>query len=137
MAENKDHPRGSERWQVLFPTILTAVLLLILGIWLGATAGSGSLSRFAEISTVLLAISVLLINLLIGLVLVRLISLVGKLIEGVHSLAKRVLDFSDRVQDIVRRGSRSLARLVIEPAAILGIFQRNADRQGQEIKIKD
>lgn len=137
MASKKKAPRGSEFWQILFPTLVGAALILALGVWLGLTRSSGSLSRFAEISTVLLAISVSSISLLIGLLLVRSIILVNKLIKGIQPITEWVLGILDKIQDGVKRGSGSLARLVIEPAAVLAVFQRKPDHRGQEIKIKD
>ncbi len=137
MAEKKKSPRGSDFWQILFPTLMGAALILILGIWFGVTGSTGSLSRFAEISTVLLAVPVYLAALIFAFVLVGLIYLVSKLIQGVPAFTGRAYDLLDRIRGGAQRGSRSLARLVIEPAAVMAIFQRKADRQDPENKLYD
>jgi len=137
MVEKKKSSGGSEFWQIFFPTILGGVLLLVLGIWLGITGSSGSLSRFAEISTVLLVIPVYLIALLFALMLVGMIYLVGKLLQVIPSATSWVLGILDKIRDGTISGTRTLARLVIEPAAFLAGFQRKRYRQHSEIKLND
>lgn len=137
MAENEKAPRGSDFWQIIFPALLGAVLILAVGIWFGITGTSGNLSRFAEISVVLLAIPVFIASLLFGLVLAGLIFLVSKLIQGVPPITGRVLEFLDKVQDGAVRSTRSLSKLVIEPIAIFGFFRRNREQQDPEIKLND
>ena len=137
MVEKKKAPRGSEFWQIIFPTLMGAVLLLALGLWLGLTGSTGNLSRFAQISTALLAIPVYIAALLFGLVMVGLILLVGKLIEVIPTLTGWVLEFLEKIQKGAKLGTRSLAKLVIEPTALLAIFRRKSDRRDQEIKLND
>ena len=69
--------------QLDFLAMMAAALILMLGIWFGVTGSTGSLSRFAEISTVLLAVPVYLAALLFAFMLVGLIYLVSKLIRRV------------------------------------------------------
>ena len=137
MAEKKKSPRGSDFWQIIFPTLAGAVLLLALGVWFGLTGSTGNLSRFAEISTVLLAVPVYIATLLFAFVLVELIRLVSKLIRGIPPITGQVQEILGRIQEGAALGTRFLARLVIEPAAILAIFQRKRDRQDPEIKLND
>ena len=137
MAEKKKSSRGSEFWQILFPTIVGAVLLLALGVWFGITGSKGNLSRFAEISTVLLTIPVYIATLLFALILVGLIFIVSKLIQGIPSITGPVIQILDKIRDGAAQGTRSLARLVIEPTAILAIFQRKRDRRDPDIKLND
>jgi hypothetical protein len=137
MAEKKKSPRGSEFWQIIFPALLGTVLILALGIWFGLTGSTGSISRFAEISTVLLAIPVYISVLLIGLALVGLIYLTGKLIHGIPQITSRLLEVLGKIQNGAERGTRFLARLVIEPMTMLAMFQRKRGRSDQEIKLDD
>ena len=111
--------------------------MLALGIWFGLTGSAGNISRFAQISTVLLSIPVFIASLVFGLVLVGLIYLVGRLLRGIPPVAERLLHFLDRIRDTAERGSRSVAKLVIEPAARLAVFQRKSDRPVEEIKLND
>jgi hypothetical protein len=137
MAEKKKASRGSEFWQIIFPTLVGAVLLLALGFWFGLTGSTGSLSRFAQISTALLAIPVYIAALLFGLLMVGLILLVGKLIQVIPALTGWALEFLGKIQKGAKQGTRSLARLVIEPTAMLAIFQRKSEKKDQEIKLND
>jgi hypothetical protein len=137
MAEKKKSPRGSEFWQILFPTLVGAAMILALGIWFGITGSTGNLSRFAEISTVLLAIPVYIAALLFALVLVGLIYLVTRLIQGVPGITGRVLQFLDKIRNGAVQGSQSIARLVIEPVAILAIFQRNKGNRDPDINLNE
>jgi hypothetical protein len=137
MAEKKKSPRGSEFWQIIFPALVGAVLLLALGIWFGFTGSSGSISRFAQISTVLLAIPVYIISLLFALLLAGMIYLVGKLIQGIPPVAERLVNLLNRIRGSASQASKSLARVVIGPAAIMAIFQRKPKRQVEEIKLND
>lgn len=137
MAEKKRAPRGSEFWQIIFPTLVGAVLLLAVGVWFGLTGSSGNLARFAQISTALLAIPVYIVALLLGLVLVGLILLIGKLIQVIPSLTGWVLEYLGKIQKGAKLGTRSLARLIIEPIALLAIFQRKSDQKDQDIKLND
>ena len=109
-------------------------MILAFGIWFGITGSTGSLSRFAEISTVLLAIPVYIAALVFALVLVGLIYLINRLIQGVAGINGRVLPFLDKIRNGAVQGSQSLAKLVIEPLAIMAILQRKKGHRDQEIK---
>ena len=111
--------------------------MLALGIWFGVTGSSGNISRFAQISTVLLAIPVFIASLVFGLMLVGLIYLVGRLHQGIPPIAERLLHLLDRIRDTAVRGSRSVAKLVIEPSAKFAIFKRKPDHPVEEIKLND
>jgi len=137
MAEKKKPPQGSEFWQIIFPTLMGAVAILALGLWFGLTGTSGNLARFAEISTVFLVIPVAFAALLFGLLLFGLIYLVGRLIQGVPLITERILTLLEKVRDGAKLGTRSVARLVIEPAAALAIFQPKKKRQDPDISLND
>ncbi len=137
MAEKKNPSEGSEFWQIIFPTLVGTLLMLVLGIWFGLTGSTGSLSRFAQISTAMLAIPVFFAALLFGLVMVGLIYLVDKLMKGIPTITGRVFEVLDKIQEGAVKGSRSLARLVIEPTSLFAIFRCKVDQQDQEIKLKD
>ena len=137
MAAKKKPPQGSEFWQIIFPTLVGAVVILSLGLWFGLTGTSGNLARFAEISTVLLVIPVVLGTLLIGLLLFGLIYLVGRLIQGVPPITERILILLEKIRDGAKLGTKSVAKIVIEPAAALAIFQPKKKRQDPDISLND
>ena len=137
MAAKKKPPQGSEFWQIIFPTLVGVVVILSLGLWFGLTGTSGNLARFAEISTVLLVIPVVFVTLLFGLLLFGLIYLVGRLIQGVPPITERILLLLEKIRDGAKLGTKSVARLVIEPAAALAIFQPKKKRQAPDISLND
>jgi len=137
MAAKKKPPQGSEFWQIIFPALVGAVVILSLGLWFGLTGTSGNLARFAEISTVLLVIPVVFVTLLFGLLLFGLIYLVGRLIQGVPPITERILLLLEKIRDGAKLGTKSVARLVIEPAAALAIFQPKKKRQAPDISLND
>jgi len=137
MAEKKPSHEGSPFWQILFPTLVSAALLIALGCWFGLTASAGNTSRFAEISTVLLTIPVYIAALLFGLILVGMIYLVIKLTQGIPQITGWILELLEKIHAGVEVGTRSLARLVIEPAAFLAVFQRKRDSHDPKIKLND
>lgn len=137
MAAKKKPPQGSEFWQIIFPALVGAVVILSLGLWFGLTGTSGNLARFAEISTVLLVIPVVFVTLLFGLLLFGLIYLVGRLIQGVPPITEWILLLLEKIRDGAKLGTKSVARLVIEPAAALAIFQPKKKRQAPDISLND
>jgi hypothetical protein len=137
MAEKKKAPRGSEFWQIIFPAVFGTVLILAVGVWFGITGSTGNLSRFAEISLVLLSFPFFIASLLFGLILIGLIFLVSKMIQGIPPVTGRVLEFLDKIREGTVRGTRSLASLVIEPIALFGFIQRKPKQQDSEIKLND
>ena len=137
MAEKRKSPQGSEFWQIIFPTLVGATMIFGLGIWFGITGSTGSLARFAEISTVLLVVPTGLAVLLMGLLLGGAAYLFGRLIEGIPPLTGKVLDFLEKIRAGVKQVSSAAARLVIEPAAVLAIFKPRRGRQDPEIPLND
>lgn len=137
MADKKKTPQGSEFWQIIFPTLVGAGLILAVGIWFGLTGTTGNLARFAEISTVLLVIPVGLAAILFGLLLGGLAYLIGRLIEGIPPLTGKVLGLLEQVQDGAKKASSTAARLVIEPAAALARFKPRRDRKDPKISLKN
>ena len=137
MSAKKKSPQGSEFWQIIFPTLLSAVLIFGLGIWFGIGGSTGNLARFAEISTVLLVVPTGLAALLLGLLLGGAAYLIGRLIEGIPPLTGKVVEFLEKIRAGAKQVSSSAARLVIEPAAALAIFKPKRDRQEPEIPLND
>lgn len=124
MAEKKKAPAGSNFWQIIFPTIIGTLLLLMVGIWVILYTSPGNISRFAEISTVLIVIPVLFSSLLLMLLLGALIVLVIKITQGLPKITGWILDKLERIQKGVRVVSENAAVPVIRPAALLAGIRR-------------
>ena len=135
MAEKKKAPAGSTFWQIIFPTLIGTLLLLLVGIWVILYTNPGNISRFAEISTVLLVIPVLFSSLMVMLLLGALIVLVLKIIQGLPTITGWILDKLERVQKGVRAVSENAAVPVIRPAALLAGIRRIFTKDNSEVQI--
>jgi len=135
MAEKKKAPAGSSFWQIIFPTIVGTLLLLLLGIWIILYSSSGNVSRFAEISTVLLVIQVMFSSLLLFLQVGGLIYLVVRIIQGLPSITEWILDKLEWVQKGVRAVSDNAAILVVRPAGFLAGVRRIFAKDKSDIQI--
>ncbi|MFN2111799.1 MAG: hypothetical protein ACK2TT_01645 [Anaerolineales bacterium] len=137
MVEKKKQPAGSNFWQVIFPTSLGAVLVILIGAWFVFYSSSGNVSRFAEISTVLLVIPVYIIALVVGLVLVGLIYLVTRIMGWIPGAADPILKALDKIRQGASLLSKTSARVVIEPASWAAGIRRKKPPTDREIKLSD
>ncbi|RLD07359.1 MAG: hypothetical protein DRI65_04855, partial [Chloroflexota bacterium] len=135
MAEKKKAPAGSFFWQIIFPTLIGTLLLLLLGIWIILYTSPGNVSRFADLSTVLLVITVLFSSLLVMLLLGALIALVIKIIQGLPSITGWILDKLEWVQKSVQAISEIAAVPVVRPAALLAGIRRIFTKDNSEVQI--
>ncbi len=137
MVEKKKSPAGSGFWQIVFPASVSALLVILLGGWFVISTSPGNLSRFAEISTVLLVVPVYIIALVFALLLVGLIYLVGRVRELIPRATGPVLRLLERTRQIAGAVSRNAAGLIIIPTSLLAGFRRKNPPTDQEIKIND
>ncbi|MCK4800679.1 MAG: hypothetical protein KAS84_01705 [Anaerolineales bacterium] len=120
MAEKNGSPAGSSFWQIIFPALIGFIIILLICVWLVINISPGNLSRFAEISTVLLVLPVLFFSLIIMLILAAAVILVIRLIRGIPPITNQILEFLSKIQDGVRKISQLIVNPVIQPARILG-----------------
>jgi hypothetical protein len=135
MAEKKKDPAGSYFWQIIFPTLIGTLLILSVGIWVILYTSSGNISRFAEVSTVLLVIPVLFSSLLLMLLLVALIILIIKIIQGLPSITGWILDKLEWVKKGVQAVSENAVVPVVRPAALLAGIRRIFSKDHSDIQI--
>jgi hypothetical protein len=135
MAEKKKAPAGSFFWQIIFPTLIGTLLILFVGILVILYTSSGNISRFAEVSTVLLVIPVLFSSLLLMLLLVALIILVIKIIQGLPSITGWILDKLEWVQKGVQTVSENAVVPVVRPAALLAGIRRIFSKDNSDIQV--
>ena len=135
MAEKKKVPAGSFFWQIIFPTIVGTLLILFVGIWIILYTNPGNVSRFAEISTVLLVIPVLFSSLFVLLLLGALIILVIKIIQGLPSITGWILDKLEWIRKTVQTVSENAVVPVVRPAAILAGIRRAFSKDNADIQI--
>ena len=135
MEEKRKNPAGSPFWQIAMPIILGVILIVMLGVWTVLSVSPGNVSRFAEISTVLLLIPYMGLSLIGALLLVGLIVLTIKIIAGLPTYTRKILEFVDRVNATVKRVSDAAVAPVIRPAAFLSGLKGIWRREEKEIDI--
>ena len=135
MEEKRSHPAGSPFWQIAMPIILGGTLIVLLGVWTVLKVSPGNVSRFAEISTVLLLIPYMGLSLIGALLLVGLIVLTIKIIGGLPTYTGKILEFVNRVNASVKKMSDVAAAPVIRPAAFLSGLKGIWRREENEIDI--
>jgi len=132
MAEEKRSPAGSSFWQIIFPAIAGTIFILLICVWVVIGIGAGNISRFAELSTVLLIIPVLFFSLVILVILAACVVLSVKMIRGLPPITSRIVEFIDKIRDGVSRFSEIIVQPVIRPSAYLkgfrSIFTREKSR---------
>jgi hypothetical protein len=99
-------------------------------------AGEGSISRWSEISTVLLVIPVLFLSLFPAAILVGLIVLVGKVYGAIPPVTQRILDFLNKIQSAIKKISKILVQPVIQPSALLGGLRNIISGKGSKYRIE-
>jgi len=133
MVEKKKATAGSFFWQIIFPTLMGTLLLLLVGIWVIIYTSPGNISRFAEVSAVLLVIPVLFSSLLLMLLLVALIILVIKIIQGLPSVTGWILNKLKWVQNGVQVLSKNAIVPVVRPAVFLAGIRRIFSKDNSDI----
>ena len=136
MADKKILPAGSSFWHIFVPFILGTIVTLFLAIWIVLRVSAGNISRFAEISTVLLVIPVVFFSLIFLVVLVGLIVLVIRIIQGLPLISSRILEYINKFRDLIVKISDIIVKPIINPAAILGGFRSLLFRKKTRFKIE-
>lgn len=137
MVEKKKGSAGSYFWQIIFPTLLGAALVILIGAWFIFFSSAGNVSRFAEISTVVLVIPIFFIALVVGLVLVGSIYLVTQIMSWIPAAADPILKVLDKIRQGANLVSKNSTRVVIEPAAWAAGIRRKKPPADQKIKLSD
>ena len=132
MVKKKETPAGSSFWQIIFPAAAGTIFILLICIWVASGVGAGNISRFAELSTVLLILPVLFFSLIILVVLSAFVVLSVKMIRGLPPITSRIVEFLDKIRHGVSKFSEIIVQPVIQPTAYLmgfkAIFSRGKSR---------
>ena len=92
----------------------------------------GNISRFAEISTVLLVIPVLFFSLFAFLLLGLLIYLVQRVIQVIPPFTTQAVEFLEKIKQAVQKISELIVKPVIQPTSVItgirNIFSKNGNR---------
>lgn len=119
MNEKKGTPAGSGFWQIIFPSLVAAITIILVCVWVVLDAGNESISRFSEISTVLLVLPILFFSLIVLIILGASIVLVSRLMGWIPPVTQRILEFLVRVQEGVKKMTDIVAQPVIRPSAMI------------------
>ncbi len=136
MEKRKEPAAGSGFWQIIFPTIIGTIVILLVCVWVVMGVGAGNITRFAELSTVLLVIPVLFFSLISLFVLGALIYLVVRLMHGLPSITSRILEFLEKIREVVGKISDFVVKPVIQPTAILRGIREVLPRKKSRYKIE-
>jgi len=136
MAEKKESPAGSSFWQIIFPAAAGTIFILLICIWVASGVGTENISRFAELSTVLLILPVLFFSLIILVVLSAFVVLSVRMIRGLPPITSRIVEFLNKIRDGVSRFSEIIVQPVIQPTAYLKGFKSIFSREKPRYKIE-
>ena len=136
MTEKKKNSRGSDIWQIFFPALVGLILIGTLCAWVVVGVSPGYISRFAEISTVLLVIPVLISAIFILLLLGLLIYLVQRLIQVIPPFTTRVVKFLEKIQEVVQKISDVIVKPVIQPASVITGIRNILAKKGPRYRIE-
>jgi hypothetical protein len=132
MVEENKETRGSEFWQIIFPALLGLILIGLICAWVVISGTDNEVTRFAEISTVLLVIPVLIFSVLSLLFLAIFIYALQRLIIAIPPLTKSIFGFVERIRLWVEEFSELVTGPVTGPAALLAgirnLFSRKRTR---------
>jgi len=132
MEKKKKPAAGSSFWQIIFPAVVGTIFILLICAWVVIGVGAGNISRFAELSTVLLILPVLFFLLIILVILGACVVLSVKMIRGLPPITSRIVEFLDKIRDGASKISEIVVQPVIQPAAYLkglrSIFSREKTR---------
>ena len=136
MAEKKENPAGSSFWQIIFPAAAGTIFILLICIWIASGVGAGNISRFAELSTVLLILPVLFFSLIILVVLSAFVVLSVRMIRGLPPITSRIVEFLNKIRDGVSKFSEIIVQPIIQPTAYLKGFKAIFSREKPRYKIE-
>ena len=136
MAEKRESPAGSSFWQIIFPAVGGTILILLICVWVVSGVGAGNISRFAELSTVLLILPVLFFSLIILVVLGACVFLSVRMIRGLPPITSRIVEFLDKIRDGVSKFSEIIVQPVIQPTAYLKGFRAIFSREKTRYRIE-
>ena len=132
MVEENKGNRGSEFWQIIFPALVGLIIIGLICAWVVVSGTDSGVTRYAEISTVLLVIPVLILSVLSLLFLGLLIYGLQRLIIAIPPLTKRAFDFVEVIRFWVADFSELITKPVKGPVALLAgirnLFSRKSTR---------
>lgn len=136
MVEKKGSAAGSGFWQIIFPALFFAILIILIGVFVVIRLGNGDLGRFAEISTVILMLPVIISSLLFFVIFGAGIFLVTRVMQGIPPLTTRVLVFLDQIRDVVKKVAEFAVQPVIRPSALIGGLRHIFSRGKSKLRIE-
>jgi hypothetical protein len=136
MAEEKGNPAGSSFWQIIFPAVLASMIFLLIGVLIVLRVNPANISRFAEISTVLLVIPVLIFSVLFLAALIAMVLLVVRIMKRIPPIFSWILEYTHKIRDAIIKFSDIVVKPIITPAALLGGLRSIFTRDKSRIKIE-
>ncbi len=136
MAEKKKASRGSEFWQIFFPALAGLILVGLICAWIVVGVSPGNISRFAEISTVLLVIPVLFFSIFTLILLGLLVYLIQRLILVIPPFTAQVVEFLENIQEAVQNISERIIKPFSQPASVITGIRNMFTKKGIRYRIE-
>ena len=129
--ESYQRHRKEYAWKILFPVILSAVLCLGLTVLISIATFNwgGDVQRWADISTMWIAIPFMLEILIFGAIVGGLIYLLAKLLQITPRYTVLVQDFFYKIEGYIKRGADAVAKPVISIDALGAAINKFLGRQ--------
>jgi hypothetical protein len=136
MAENNGSPAGSSFWQIIFPSLVFGVLIILIAVWVVIGLGDGDVGRFSEISTVLLVLPVVISSLILFVIFGAGIVLISRIMSGIPPITSWILEFLTKIQQGIGKVSEFIVQPVIRPSALLGGLRNILSRGKSRLRIE-
>jgi energy-coupling factor transporter transmembrane protein EcfT len=122
--------RKDTAWKIIFPVVLSSVLCigLIVLIWFATFRGGGDVQRWADISTMWIAIPVMIMLLVFLALLGGIVYLLAKLLNITPKYTILVQDFFYKIEGYARRGADAAAKPFIFVDSIGASINRFLER---------
>jgi len=116
MHESYLRHRRERNWQIIFPIVLTFILLiaLIVVINIATFRDGGDVARWAAVSTIVIVIPIMIGMLIVLALLAGLVYLLAKLLNITPTYTGIVQDYVYLAESYIKRGTEMIVRRVIE-----------------------
>ncbi|HEX6270505.1 MAG TPA: hypothetical protein VFZ43_09735 [Anaerolineales bacterium] len=112
--ESYQRHRGQRTWQIILPVVLAAIVFvaLIVLVILAASRGTGDVARWAEVSTILISIPIIIVGFLVLLLLAGFVYLKIRLLQIAPIYTGKAQDFVYKISGAVKRAADAAVKPV-------------------------
>jgi len=113
--------RRERNWQIIFPIVLTFILLIALigVIWSATFYNNGDVARWAAVSTIVIVIPIMIGMLIVLALLAGLVYLLAKLLNITPMYTGIVQDYVYLAESYIKRGTELIVKQVLEIQGVI------------------